>query len=496
MFDSLSASLSSAIASLRGRGKLTATNMREGLDKVRTALLEADVAYDVADAFLERVVADAVGSQVLESLDPAQQLVGIVHRELVNLMGPVDHSLHLQADGTTVLMLCGLQGSGKTTSCAKLARKIQSTGRGVMLVAADLQRPAAIEQLVVLGRQLGVPVHGPADMSAGAATDPVAVCRAGVARARQENVSVVILDTAGRLAIDAALMQELSRIDRSVGPDQAYLVVDAMTGQDAVRSAKAFNEALELDGIIMTKLDGDARGGAALSVKSVAGVPIKFIGTGEQIEALEDFHPERMAGRILGMGDVISLVEEAQRKFDQDEMHRQEERLKAGEFTLDDFKTMLTQTRRLGPLGKVLGMIPGMGGMQEMLGGGDLEGDMNRLFGIIDSMTPDERRNPARIVDQSRRRRIATGAGVEPHEVGDLVKQFDGMAAMMKGMAGLGMRERMQQVQRLQSQLTNPATRLAKPKGDTGKRLTADERRRLKKQREKDARRKKRTGRD
>jgi len=246
-------------------------------------------------------------------------------------------------------------------------------------------------------------------------------------------------------------MKELARIDRTVGPDQVYLVVDAMTGQDAVRSAKAFNEALEIDGVIMTKLDGDARGGAALSVKSVTGVPIKFIGTGEQIEALEDFHPDRLAGRILGMGDVVSLVEEAQRKFDQEEMALQEERLKAGEFTLDDFKKMLVQTRRLGPLGKVLGMIPGMGGMQEMLGGADLENDMNRLFGIIDSMTQDERRNPSRNVDQSRRRRIAKGAGVELQEVSDLVKQFDGMAAMMKGMAGLGMRERMQQVQKLQA---------------------------------------------
>jgi signal recognition particle subunit SRP54 len=242
----------------------------------------------------------------------------------------------------------------------------------------------------------------------------------------------------------------------------------------------------------MTKLDGDARGGAALSVKSVTGVPIKFIGTGEQIEALEEFHPDRMAGRILGMGDVVSLVEEAQRKFDQEEMRRQEERLKAGEFTLDDFKKMLTQTRRLGPLGKVLGMIPGMGGMQEMIGNADLEKDMNRLFGIIDSMTPDERRNPSRLIDQSRRRRIAAGAGVEAHEVSDLVKQFDGMASLMKGMAGLGMRERMQQVQRLQAQLSNPAARLAKPKGDTGRRLTAEERRKQKKQREKEERRRRR----
>ena len=489
MFESLSASLSSALNAFRGRGRLTEANMREGLGSVRTALLEADVAYDVADRFLDRVVADAVGAEVLESLDPAQQLVGIVHRELVNLMGPVDHSLHLEAGKTTILMLCGLQGSGKTTSCAKLAKKILAQGRGVMLVAADLQRPAAIEQLAVLGRQLGVPVHVPDGV-----TDPVAVCQAGVARAKKEGISTVILDTAGRLAIDEALMQELSRIDRTVGPDQVYLVVDAMTGQDAVRSAKAFNEALELNGVIMTKLDGDARGGAALSVKDVTGVPIKFIGTGEQIEALEDFHPDRMAGRILGMGDVVSLVEEAQRKFDQDEMREQEERLKKGEFTLDDFKKMLTQTRRLGPLGKVLGMIPGMGGMQDMLGNADLENDMNRLFGIIDSMTPDERRNPSRVIDHSRRRRIAAGAGVPPAEVSDLVKQFDGMAAMMTGMAGLGMRDRMREVQKLQAGLTNPGGRLARPKGDTGKRLTADERRKLKKQREKDARRKRRGG--
>jgi signal recognition particle subunit SRP54 len=386
-------------------------------------------------------------------------------------------------------MLCGLQGSGKTTSCAKLAKRIKEQGRGVMLVAADLQRPAAIEQLAILGGQLGVPVHTPDGV-----TDPVAVCNAGVARARKEGASVVILDTAGRLAIDQALMDELKRIDHTVGPDQVYLVVDAMTGQDAVRSAKAFNDALELDGVIMTKLDGDARGGAALSVKSVTGVPIKFIGTGEQIEALEDFHAERMAGRILGMGDVVTLVEEAQRKFDQDEMARQEERLRTGEFTLDDFKKMLQQTRRLGPIGKVLGMIPGMGQLKQLVGDADLDKDMSRLFGIIDSMTPQERRNPGKVVDQQRRRRIATGAGVQPQEVSDLVKQFDGMSAMMKGMAGMGMRERVQQMQAMQGQMANPGMRLGKPKGDTGRRLTADERRKQKKQREKDLRKKKRGG--
>lgn len=490
MFDNLSHSLTTAINSLRGRGKLSESNMRDGLASVRNALLEADVAYDVVNDFLDRVAADAVGAKVLESIDPAQQLVGIVHRELVNLMGPVDHTIPFRSGEVTVLMLCGLQGSGKTTTCGKIARRLKEEGRGVLLVAADLQRPAAIEQLAVLGEQIDVPVHTPDGRS-----DPVAVCKEGVIKAKQDGASVVILDTAGRLSIDEELMAELSRIDRTVSPDQVFLVVDAMTGQDAVESARRFNEALEIDGVIMTKLDGDARGGAALSVKSVTGVPIKFIGTGEGIDAIEEFHPDRLAGRILGMGDVVSLVEEAQRKFDQDEMQRQEERLKAGEFTLEDFKKMMLQTRRLGPLGKVMGMIPGMGGMQEMLAGADLEKDVNRLFGIIDSMTPAERQNPSRTIDQSRRRRIAAGAGVQPQEVNDLVKQFDGMASMMKGMAGLGMKDRMREVQKLQTSMADPSGRLGRAKGDTGKRLTAEQRRKLKKQREKEARRRKREAR-
>ena len=282
-----------------------------------------------------------------------------------------------------------------------------------------------------------------------------------------------------------------------MGPDQVYLVVDAMTGQDAVKSAQAFNEALELNGVIMTKLDGDARGGAALSVKSVTGVPIKFVGTGEQIEALEDFHPERMAGRILGMGDVLTLVEEAQRKFDRGEMEEQEERLRAGEFTLDDFKKMLLQTRRLGPLGKVLGMIPGMGGMADVLGNLDADQDMKQLVGIIDSMTLEERRNPRKVIDPSRRRRIAAGAGVEPHKVNDLVKQFEPMADMMKKMSGMGMRQRMQAMQQMtQSGMLNPGAKLATQKGGTGKRLTSAEKAKLKKLREKEARRRKRGGSD
>ncbi len=330
-------------------------------------------------------------------------------------------------------------------------------------------------------------------MSEDGVNDPVAVCQNAVKQAKSAGAEVVILDTAGRLHIDEDLMQQLQRIDRRVTPDQVYLVVDAMTGQDAVNSAKAFNEALELDGCIMTKLDGDARGGAALSVKAVTGVPLKFMGTGEHLDALEEFHPDRMASRILGMGDVLTLVEQAQQKFDQDEMQKQEERLRRGEFTLDDFRKQLGQIGRLGPLNKIMGLIPGMGGLTKMMGDVDAEGDMKRLLGIIDSMTPQERRNPSKMIDQSRRRRIATGAGVEPSEVNQLVKQFDGMADMMKRMAGLGVRERMREVQNLQKGgFLDPGSTLTKQKKGTGKRLSARERADLKKQREKEMRRRKR----
>jgi signal recognition particle subunit SRP54 len=405
-------------------------------------------------------------------------------------MGPVDHSLHLRPE-ISVLMLCGLQGSGKTTTCGKLGRLIRERGRKPMLVAADLQRPAAIQQLQVLGEQLGLPVHADLD-----ATDPVALCQTAVRRAKQLEADVVILDTAGRLHVDAELMNQLSLIDRRLSPDQVYLVVDAMTGQDAVLSAKAFNEALELDGVIMTKLDGDARGGAALSVKAVTGVPIKFVGTGEHLDALEEFHPERMAGRILGMGDMQTLFEQAQQKMDQEEMAKQQAAFLKGQFTLDDFKKLLGQTKKLGPINKIMGMIPGMSGMQEMLGQIDGESEMRQLVGVIDSMTPEERRNPSKVIDQSRRRRIAAGAGVEPHEVNELVKQFDGMADMMKKMAGMGMRDRARMMQEMaQGGMMNPGGRLAKQKGSTGKRLTNAERNKLRKERERELRRKRRDAR-
>jgi signal recognition particle subunit SRP54 len=399
----------------------------------------------------------------------------------------VDHSLHLRGE-TTVLMLCGLQGSGKTTTCGKLGRLIQQRGKKPMLVAADLQRPAAIQQLQILGQQLGIPVY--ADL---AAKDPVALCQAAAREANGSGIQVLILDTAGRLHVDEELMAQLTQIDRRIGPEQVYLVVDAMTGQDAVRSAKAFNEALELDGVIMTKLDGDARGGAALSVKAVTGVPIKFIGTGEHLDALEEFHPDRMSGRILGMGDMLSLVEQAQQKFDQDEMKKQEEQLRKGQFTLDDFKKMLGQTKKLGPLNKIISMIPGMGAATQMLEGMDPDQDFRRLAGIIDSMTPEERRNPSRTVDQSRRRRIAAGAGVEPQEVNELVKQFDVMADLMKKMATMGIRERMRAMQQLgASGAFNPGAKFAKQKQGTGKRLSTAEKAKMRKLREKELRRMKR----
>ncbi len=486
MFESLQEGLTSALKTLSGKRKLSESNMRDGLGLVEKALLEADVSYSVVKDFIARVTERAVGEKVLSSLNPSQQVVGIVHQELIDLMGPVDHSLHLQP-GATVLMLCGLQGSGKTTTCGKLGRLINQRGRKPLLVAADLQRPAAIEQLHVIGQQLGLDVY-----SEPGAKDPVAVCQNAVKHAKAIGANVVILDTAGRLHIDSELMEQLKQIDRRVSPEQVYLVVDGMTGQDAVNSAKAFNEALELDGVILTKLDGDARGGAVLSVKHVTGVPVKFIGTGEHLDALQEFHPERMAQRILGMGDILTLVEEAQQKFDQDEMARQEEQLRKGEFTLDTFRSMMGQTKKLGPINKLMGMLPGMGNMSEMMNNVDADGDMKRLGGIIDSMTPAERRNPSKLVDQSRRRRIAAGAGVEPHEVNELVKQFDGMASIMKEMANLGMRDRFRKMQELQRAMTNPNAQLARPKVGTGKRHSSQERAKLRKDREKEARRRKR----
>ncbi|MEW4451590.1 signal recognition particle protein [Bremerella sp. JC817] len=467
MLDSLQDGLRSAFKTLRGQGRLTESNMREGLKLVENALLEADVSYSVVKDFMKDVSDKAVGQDVLKALKPEQQLVGIVNQALIDLLGPVDPTLKLEKD-VTVLMMCGLQGAGKTTTCGKLARLIGTEGKKALLCAADLQRPAAVQQLHVVGESVGAKVY-----SEEGATDPIAVCQNAVKFARENGLDVVILDTAGRLAIDEELMQQLKTIDKRVQPDQVFLVVDGMTGQDAVNSAKAFNEALELDGVMMTKLDGDARGGALLSVKHVTGVPIKFIGVSEHMDGLEPFHPDRMASRILGMGDMVSMFEIAQREFDQEQVQKTQERLQKGQFTLDDFRKQLDQIARPGLMTKMLGLMPGMGEMSKMLQGGDHEKEMKRLGGMIDSMTAAERNDP-KVIDNSRRQRIAKGAGVSPQEVNELIKQFDSMASLMKGMAGGGMSSAMDMMRKLRSgELMDPTGKMKKAKQGTGKRLTS-----------------------
>ncbi|MBR2003190.1 MAG: signal recognition particle protein, partial [Thermoguttaceae bacterium] len=418
-----------------------------------------------------------------------QQILKIVNDELIALMGPVDHSLPEKKPFATI-MLCGLQGSGKTTSCGKLGKRLLAAGRKPMFVAADLQRPAAIDQLEVLGGQLGVPVFVDRESK-----DPVDVCRRALKEAKDKGVDVVILDTAGRLHVDEELMAQLNQIERKVQPDQVYFVVDAMTGQDAVNSAKAFNDALELDGVILTKLDGDARGGAALSVKSVTGVPIKFIGVGETLDALEDFHPERMASRMLGMGDVMTLIETAQAKFDEEELRRQQEQMEKGVFTLDDFRKQMSQASRLGSMSKIMSFIPGMSRLSGMLGELNVDPDkeMRKIGGIIDSMTPEERRRPD-IIDLRRKKRIAAGAGVETAQVNELLKMHERMATMVKSFSSMGMGDRMRAMQQMTQQASVNPFGMFGPmkKGSTGKRLTPKERAEQRKRLEKERRKKKR----
>ena len=444
MFESISDRLRGAFSFLGG--KLTESNIRDGMQQVRKALLEADVNYDVVEGFVKTVTEQSLGEAVLKSVRPSEQIVGIVNDELVNLMGPVDHSFHFQKDGITVLMMCGLQGSGKTTTCGKLARMLKEDGKTPMLVAADLQRPAAVDQLRVIGDQIGVAVYAEEPGK----SSPLQVCQNGLKEARRRgDIKVVILDTAGRLHVDDDLMRELEEIDNKCQPHQVYLVCDAMTGQDAVNSAKAFNEAMELDGVILTKLDGDTRGGAALSVKQVTGVPIKFIGVGEQLDKLEPFHPDRMAGRILGMGDIVSLVEKAQMHLDEQEMADAQAKMAAGKFTLVDFQKSMKQIKKLGSMGEIMKMIPGMGGMVDaMQGMGNPDKDMGHIDGIINSMTPWEREHPDKI-DRSRRNRIAKGSGSAPNEISSLIKQFETMSGMMSKMSNMGFLERMKAVQEI-----------------------------------------------
>jgi signal recognition particle subunit SRP54 len=480
MFDSLSDGLQGAIKSLSGKGRLTEANMREGLQSVEQSLIEADVSYDVVQRFMGNVTTQALGEKVLLSLDPSEQVIGIVRDELIQILGG-EESEPVLDQPVNIVMLCGLQGSGKTTTTGKLARLLREVGHKPMLVAADLQRAAAIEQLQTLGEQLDIPVYSEED-----STDPVKVCQNGIKQAKEHDATVVILDTAGRLAIDEELMSQLVNIDRKVQPHQVYLVVDGMTGQDAVNSAKAFNEALELDGVIMTKLDGDARGGALLSVKEVTGVPIKFIGTGEHLDDLEPFRPEGMAGRILGLGDILGLVDVARQVVDEKQQEEIERKLQEGTFTLDDFKGQIESMAQPGLVKKMLGMLGGpMAQLNTMLEDDETEGGMRRTVGIINSMTELERRDPS-VISSPRRNRIAQGAGVQGGEVTQLIKQYEQMKPMMEGLAGKGMKERLKAVKELQDgTMGGGMGGGTRQKKSTGTRLRASDKKKKRKDREK-----------
>ena len=436
MFDDLQKRLSSAFGRFRARGVLTEANINEGLREVRTALLEADVNLKVVQEFMQKVTDRAVGADLIKTVRPEQQIVKIVHDELVELMGPSDPVIRFEKSGPTVLMLCGLQGSGKTTTCGKLARMLAQHDRKPLLVAADLQRPAAIDQLKVIGQQLGIPVYSEAT------SNPVKVCQDALIEANRQGRDTIILDTAGRLHVDDELMAELQQIEKKVKPHHVYFVCDALTGQDAVASADAFNKALELNGVILTKLDGDARGGATLSVRKVTGVPVKFVGKGEKLDKLEPLDPERLVGQMLGMGDIVGLVEAAQSAVDQEEAIRQQEKFAKGKFDLNDFRQSIGQMKKMGSVKELISKFPGMSEMSAGIDSIDADGEVKRIQGIIDSMTHDERQNPQKI-DISRRRRVAAGAGVDPAAVSGLVKQFDAMAAFVKQMASMSMLEKL-----------------------------------------------------
>ena len=431
MFESLTQKLGSAFASLRGQRELTEANVEEGLEAVRTALLEGDVHFRVAKDLIERVRNGVLGDKVVKGVDASDQFVHAVNEALVELMGPDDARLTFAKKPPTVLLLAGLQGAGKTTTAAKLARFLRDTQNvRPMLVAADIKRPAAVEQLRVLGKRLDIPVFHEEGISA------PDVCVRGIEEAKRGAADLVILDTAGRLHIDDEMMDEVAEIAKRTTPDNTVLVCDAMTGQDAVRSAEAFHARLELTGLILTKLDGDARGGAAVSLKAITGRPILFCGTGEKLEDLDRFHPERMAGRILGMGDVVGLVEKAQTEISEKEAQATYEKMVLGSFTLEDMFAQIKMFRRLGPMKKVLGMLPGMGGLMDQVDVDDRQ--MNRLEALFTSMTPRERIHPEDL-DISRRRRIAKGAGQEVQAVHDLLKSFKAMKQMMKQMNKMGL---------------------------------------------------------
>lgn len=447
MLENLSGRLAGVVKSLRGQARITEANVQDTLRQVRMALLEADVALPVVKGFIDAVKARALGQEVLASLSPGQALIGIVHEELTRLMGGANAELDLAATPPAVILMAGLQGSGKTTTSGKLARLLKQRKKKVLLASADVYRPAAIDQLRQLGRQLDVDFF-----EAGDTRDPLTIARAAQEHARRQFYDVLIVDTAGRLAIDEPMMKEIQALHAAVKPVETLFVVDAMQGQDAVNVARAFNEALPLTGVVLTKLDGDARGGAALSVRQVTGKPLKFIGVGEKPDGLEPFHPERMAQRILGMGDVLSLIEQAQASVDLAEAKKLADKVKQGKnFDLEDFKSQIQQMRKMGGLSALLDKLPGAGEMA--IPAGADEKAMNRVEGIINSMTALERRKPE-IIKASRKRRIAAGAGVQVQEVNKLLNQFEqaqkmmkrmgkgGLSKMMRGMKGMlpGMR--------------------------------------------------------
>lgn len=423
MFESITEKLQGIFRKLSARGRLTEKNIQEGMREVRLALLEADVNYKVVKDFINKVTQRAIGQEVIKSITPAQQIIKIVRDEMIDLMGPVDSTIKFSPTPPTIIMMVGLHGCGKTTTCVKLARYLVKKAHGPLLVAADIQRPAAIEQLKILGQQHQIPVY---TEEIGAASR---ICAKSLEFARSNNRDVIILDTAGRLHINQELMDELKEIVSRVRPHHSFLICDAMTGQDAVNSAKEFNTQMPLDGIILTKLDGDARGGAALSIKAVTGKPIKFVGIGEKINDFEEFHPDRMASRILGMGDIVTLVEKAQTTVDLERAQKLEEKIRKSELNLQDFLEQFQQIKKMGPLKELLGLIPGLGSAMKEVD----DQELKRLEAIILSMTKEERFNPE-IIDGRRRLRIARGSGTSTAQVNSLLKQFKEMKKMMKDM--------------------------------------------------------------
>ncbi len=431
IFEGLSDKLQGALSKLKSKGKLTEKDVKDAMREVKLALLEADVNFKVVKDFIKKVQERCVGQEVMESLTPGQYVIKIVNEELTSLMGDVSSKVVISPKPPTVIMMVGLQGAGKTTTSGKLGGYFKKQGKRPLLVACDVYRPAAIKQLQVVGEKLDIPVFNMGDKES-----PVNIAKAGLSHALKNNNDLVIIDTAGRLHIDENLMGELKSIKSEVRPHEILLVVDSMTGQDAVNVAESFNEALGVDGVVLTKLDGDTRGGAALSIRAVTQKPIKFIGMGEKLDDLEPFHPDRMASRILGMGDILSLIEKAQESMDLDKARELEQKIKKQDLDFEDFLQQMEQIQNMGPLDKILGMMPGMGNIKDQLGDVDLNGkEMKRTKAIVQSMTVEERRNPG-ILNASRKKRIARGSGTSVQDVNRLIKQFNEMKKMMKMFTG------------------------------------------------------------